>query len=95
MKKLIFALCSLVFLTSIFAIGPLIRWENRILDSGNYFNVYYEYNIIEGDTSLADVTYRVTDGEKWKAFQQCIASEPSDAVCDSCYYAVFGVYSNF
>ena len=78
MKKLTFAL--LVVLLALACNKP---------DTGNYFNVYYEYNIIGSDTLLVDVIYHATNKDKWHNFQECIKNMPTDAVCDSCYDAIF------
>jgi hypothetical protein len=35
----------------------------------------------------------VSDTVRAVRFQKCIQDEPTDAVCDSCYYAVYGVHA--
>jgi hypothetical protein len=53
--------------------------------------------VILSGCSSAKPSYRnnfepkwITDPTGWSEFVDCVADEPTDAVCDSCYFAVFG-----
>ncbi len=39
--------------------------------------------------------YKIQEPVKKQLFNECINDEPSDAVCDSCYFAIYGEYSGF
>lgn len=34
--------------------------------------------------------YKMNQRIKWSKFNKCIESHPSDLVCDSCYFLIFG-----
>jgi hypothetical protein len=56
--------------------------------NGNYYNVYYEYNVINGDTTLIDVVYDKSSRDK---FTRCLDSlGGSDTDCIDCQILVYG-----
>jgi hypothetical protein len=60
------------------------------------WKIYYEYNVIGCDTIPIDTIgvqiyrdQRTGTPQQWDLFDKCIENYPSDAVCDSCYNAIF------
>jgi hypothetical protein len=60
------------------------------------WKIYYEYNVINGDTIPIDTIgvqiyrdQRTGTHQQWDLFDKCIENYPSDTVCDSCYQKIF------
>lgn len=79
---LIPAFCMLFVLT--FALAH----SNRDLPSVAH-NIYYEYDVINGDTIAVDTTSAPTLEEQ---LSKCVDSDPTDRGCDSCFFHVYGYY---